>query len=140
MLNASTAGGNLFLESAPFESSFCVDKGNHVRVEIRFFCKLVAFVTSKVRQIQDISPRIMHFNIQSSTYRSQSQLPSTCFFIPQIKHHSMSSTPPPQATQTQLMGSQAPSKVAFQMGSRNWFTLSQWGGPWLHDEMVAPWN
>lgn len=30
-------------------------------------------------------------------------------------------------------------QAAFQMGSRDWFTLSQWCGTWLHDEMVAPW-
>ena len=30
-------------------------------------------------------------------------------------------------------------QVAFQMGSGDWVTLSQWRGTWIHDQILAPW-
>ena len=62
---------------------------------------------------------------------------SSSLLMGYISHHQLSSNH--LKPRTHLMGSQAASKVAFQMGSGDWFTLSQWRWTWLHDQMVAPW-
>ena len=142
MLNASTAGGFIFEFTV---CGICVDSSS-----CPVFQDMIGYRISRSKQTKLFSPDIRHFNIYV--------LPK---FHTQTFHPNISSHPPKKNIISLFLGPishQLPQphththttlwdlklhlsihQVAFQMGSGDWVTLSQWRGTWIHDQILAPW-